>query len=189
MLVDLYEAIKPRLCIGDAVWAMEGNGPSVGTPRRLGALLAAENGHALDLIGAALMNLSAREVPTLELAVERGLIPEDPHGLNVAGDWERFTQKDFIRTPIRPIKSWGSGNPVITDLLEGLLADKPRVQKNSCIGCGICGKRCPAGAITFSGKLPVVDRKRCIRCFCCQEFCEAGAMRVHRPPLARLIYR
>ena len=45
MLVDLYEYSRPSLCICDAVIGMEGNGPTQGTPRKIGCLLAARNGH------------------------------------------------------------------------------------------------------------------------------------------------
>ena len=49
VLVDLYEYSKPRLCICDAVIGMEGNGPTQGTPRHLGALLVSPDPFALDL--------------------------------------------------------------------------------------------------------------------------------------------
>jgi uncharacterized protein (DUF362 family) len=39
MLVDISEFIKPRLSFIDAVVGMEGNGPSGGTPRHVGALI------------------------------------------------------------------------------------------------------------------------------------------------------
>ena len=51
MLVDVCEYCKPRLSIADAVMTMEGNGPSGGTPRFMGAILASFNPHALDLAG------------------------------------------------------------------------------------------------------------------------------------------
>jgi len=70
MLVDLCEWCKPRLSIADAIMTMEGNGPSGGTPRFMGAILASFNPHALDLAGAHLMNLTANDVPTLAAAVQ-----------------------------------------------------------------------------------------------------------------------
>ena len=57
MIVDLNEYFRPRLVICDAVVAMQGNGPTQGQPRALGALLAAENPHRLDLLAAALIGL------------------------------------------------------------------------------------------------------------------------------------
>ena len=46
MLVDLADFVRPRLSICDAVVAMEGNGPTAGTPRNVGAVLAAQSPHA-----------------------------------------------------------------------------------------------------------------------------------------------
>ena len=43
--MDLAEYFKPRLTIVDAVECMEGNGPTGGTPRHMGAVLAGENPH------------------------------------------------------------------------------------------------------------------------------------------------
>lgn len=190
LLVDLYERLRPRICIADAVTVMEGNGPSVGTPRHMGALLAAANGHALDLLGARLMGgMDPSGVPTLEAAVRRGLVADAAEKLCVAGDYAPFVARDFVCSPIRSVISWGTGNPVLVRALERLLADHPRADRAECTGCGACARHCPAGAITFSNRRPRIDRNACIRCFCCQEFCPAGAMQKRRPPLARWLYR
>ena len=50
MLIDLNEYFRPRLYLVDAVVAMEGNGPTAGTPRPFGALLAGTNPHRIDLL-------------------------------------------------------------------------------------------------------------------------------------------
>ena len=83
---------------------------------------------------------------------------------------------------------WGRAADV---LLKAVLTARPKVTGAECIGCGECGRMCPAKAIQMEEskegkKLPVIDRKACIRCFCCQEFCPKGAMKVHRPIIAKL---
>lgn len=85
MIVDLDEYFKPRLTIVDAVECMEGNGPTGGTPRHMGALLAGESPHKVDLVCAGLIGLKREEVPTLEAALERGLIPASAEELTVEG--------------------------------------------------------------------------------------------------------
>ena len=39
---------KPTLSIMDAVWGMEGNGPTAGQNRHIGLVMASENAHALE---------------------------------------------------------------------------------------------------------------------------------------------
>ena len=72
-------------------------------------------------------------------------------------------------------------------MIEKLLAQRPRLEGEKCVGCGRCRDVCPADAIAMVGKRPRIDRKRCIRCFCCQEFCPESAMIVHRTAIARLL--
>ena len=75
MLVDLNLYFKPRLTWCDAVVAMEGNGPTQGTPRPIGCLLAAADPNALDLVCAHLMGLTPAQVPTLQAALPAGPDP------------------------------------------------------------------------------------------------------------------
>jgi len=189
MLVDLCEWCKPRLSIADAIMTMEGNGPSGGTPRFMGAILASFNPHALDLAGAHLMNLSANDVPTLAAAVSRGLVPQEIGDLRVFGDLESFVIPDYQLTPKQDVTLWGSKNPAIAKILSGMFASRPLIDRNRCVGCGECFRVCPAGAITIADKKAAIDKQKCIRCFCCQEFCPHGVIEVHRPPVARLLNR
>ena len=85
MLVDLAGFVRPRLSICDAIVGMEGNGPTAGTPRNIGAVLAAENPHALDLACAHIIGLRAGDVPTLVAAQARGYIPAEAGALSIAG--------------------------------------------------------------------------------------------------------
>ena len=189
MLVDLCEWCKPRLSIADAIMTMEGNGPSGGTPRFMGAILASFNPHALDLAGAHLMNLPANDVPTLAAAVSRGLVPQEIGDLRVFGDLESFVIPDYQLTPKQDVTLWGSKNPAIAKLLSGMFASRPLIDQPRCVGCGECLRVCPASAITIAGKKASIDKQKCIRCFCCQEFCPHAVIEVHRPPVARLLNR
>lgn len=102
MLVDLCEYFKPRLVLCDAVYAMEGNGPTQGHPRKVGAILAAESAHKLDLAAASLLGLTAQDVPTLAAARRRGLIPEAVDQLSVSGDLSAYLVPDFVVPSMRP---------------------------------------------------------------------------------------
>lgn len=192
LLVDLAQYIHPRLCIADYVWSMEGNGPTMGSPRFVGALMASESPHKMDIGGAYIMNIPFGSVPTLIAAKGRGLISGGIDTLNIEGELSDLVVPDFKRAAECEVTSWAGRNKFVDALAKKLLTSRPRPEKDICIGCGKCAEVCPAKAITMvkggaKGKLPRIDREKCIRCFCCQEFCPVGAMRVYRPPIARLI--
>lgn len=188
MIVDLDEYFKPQLSICDAVDGMEGNGPTQGTPRHIGALLASKSPHQLDLVAAKLIGMTKEDVPTLEAAFRRGLIPQTPEELICSEAPEAFVVADFEKIPRRGTQFENAeGGGWISRILRTALCSKPKVSKTACVGCGECARICPARAIEMINGLPQIDRSACIRCFCCQEFCPKGAMRVHRAPIARLI--
>ena len=195
MLVDLDEFWKPQLHLVDAVLAMEGNGPTAGSPKALGCLLAGENPHRIDLLCAALIGLDPATVPTLRAAQARGLCPEGLDGLRVDGPWQELVARDFAiitqRNGLQFQNAMGGGKrgALYSRLLARTLAARPGVEKPLCVGCRKCEQVCPAKAITMRSGKPVIRRAACIRCFCCQEFCPKGAMKVRRPPLARLLAR
>lgn len=194
MLVDLDEYVKPVLSIVDGVMGMDGNGPTAGRPKYIGVVAASPSPHALDLVCAELIGLKREDVPTLEAAYERGLIPESRKELCVSGDVEAHIVPDFenIRTKndlLFKNTLPGKLGEWFGKLVQTCLASRPKVEEDACVGCGKCAGICPASAITMEDKLPVIDRRRCIRCFCCQEFCPKGAMKVSRAPVARLLNR
>ena len=193
MIVDLDEYFKPVLNVCDAVVAMEGNGPTQGKPKRVGALLASKNPHALDVLAATLIGLEPKDVPTIAAAARRNLAPDSVEALSVAGDWKQFVQTDFELIENRNSLLFVGGKNVFGKAIRGgmnlCLASLPKVKKRACIGCGRCRDVCPAHTISIRNKKAVIDRKHCIKCFCCQEFCPVGAMRVHRSPVARILTR
>ncbi|MCQ2429464.1 MAG: DUF362 domain-containing protein [Clostridia bacterium] len=207
MLIDIdeYFAPKVRLCLVDGVVGMEGNGPTKGSPKHIGVLLASASPHAVDYVNAHLIGLGAAEVPTLLAAQRRGLIPEALSDIEVivpgadrGGDTAArlvpFRVSSFDHIAVRRSLVFTSKGKIPGWFCKVFLSSRPQLRKNECIGCGKCANTCPAKAITIqkdkTGKgrgKAVIDRDKCIRCFCCQEFCPVGAMKVHRTLIARLL--
>ncbi len=194
MLIDLNEYFKPQLNLIDAVIGMEGNGPTAGTPRAIGALIASRSPYCADLLAAKLIGISDLEAPTVRVMKARGLCPQSVEGLEIRGDYAPFVIEDYglianrrsLEVLNNPKTAFGR---VLTKSLRSVLAPKPVVLKESCVRCGKCAEVCPAGAVAVGEKPAKIDRSKCIRCFCCQEFCPKGAIEVHRPAIARIASR
>ena len=194
MIVDLDEYFRPCLSLVDGVVGMDGNGPTAGDPKPMGVLLASPSPHEADLACARLIGLERADVPTLEAAYERDLIPARAEELTVAGSLEEHLVPDFQRIVTKNDLLFrdtlpGAAGKLFGAFLRRCVSSEPRVRKTECVGCGKCRDICPAKAITMKKNLPSIDRKKCIHCFCCQEFCPKGAMKVDRPFVARMLNR
>ena len=186
MLVDLNEYFKPRLAICDAVVGMEGNGPTAGTPRQIGAIIASKSTYYADVVGAELIGMNIDGLPTLQAAYERGFAPASSKNLRLYGDIRALTVDDFKAPPVRGLSFMRKGN-VLHFISKAALEHKPTLKKRLCAGCGECARMCPAKAIEMKNKKPHINREKCIRCFCCQEFCPRAAMVAHRPLAAKVL--
>jgi ferredoxin len=194
MIVDLDEYFHPVLSIADAVIGMEGNGPTAGTPRKMGCILASRSPHALDMVAARMIGFDRSELPILEAAYRRGLVPDNVEEIELKGSLEGLTLDDFERVVERRSLEFQSdgGNflkRAVGKFIAAALRTKPVVKRNMCVGCGVCAGICPAKAITIDkNRKAVIKRRSCIRCFCCQEFCPKSAIKVHRTFIASLFH-
>lgn len=187
MLIDLNEFLKPKLCIVDAVVGMEGNGPTAGTPRQIGAILASTNPYKLDLACASIIGLKIDDVPTLSESLKRGLIPDSIEKLDINDDIFKYHIENYNNVLTHRTLTFEDKKTLFGRTATRLLQAKPNLKTDECVGCGKCAEVCPVKAIEIVNKKAKIDRKKCIKCFCCQEFCPKGAMKVKRTVVARLL--
>ncbi len=195
MLADLNLCVAPRLAIMDGIVAMEGNGPSSGTPINMNVLLFSADPVALDGVFAALVHLDPEQVPTCVSGARVGLgtldaqeiIVRTPEGdLTVMQAQEKYGNPDFdvFRDKLRR-----SLTMKLMPLLP-ILQHRPKVDLKKCIGCGICEEACPVpekAVHSGHGQKAKYDYSKCIRCYCCQEMCPAKAIEVYHSPRNKLL--
>ncbi len=162
----------PDLAVLDAVTAMEGDGPTHGTPRELGLVLAAADPVALDATAARIAGIEPGRVLHLGEAAALGLGTADAAGIRLDGDPGQVgplrvpsTQRAGVLTAI--------ANLVVFNVLH---RSRLRVDVRKCRGCGECVGACPSEAIVLGDGTVTIDTRRCQLCFCCAELCPEGAV-------------
>ena len=65
-------------------------------------------------------------------------------------------------------------------VLPERFAGRPEVAPEKCSQCGKCVEICPAGAVTWTGKSPVIDTGKCIFCSKCAEVCAVKAVTISK---------
>lgn len=189
-LADICLFSSPVLSFMDAVEAMEGNGPTAGTPRHVSAVLAGENPFELDLCGAKIINTPPMEIPLLKHAIERRLCPDSAESLDISGDnINDFIVKDFKVPQNKSMYFLGQNPPeFLLKFVKKHINPRPVFDHSICVGCGDCADNCPAKVIAMENRKPhLVSTEKCIRCFCCQELCPRKAVSVYKPFILRML--
>ncbi len=193
MLVDLNTLVKPRLCVMDAIVAMEGNGPRSGKPKKMSVLLFSSDPIAIDATACRIIDLDPEVVPTSRAGEKAGLGTYHGENIEIVGeDIDSFLDPSFdvIRTPPMPCTRSRART-----FVKNRVCERPAIDKAKCTVCGICVRMCPVEpkAVDWhsgnKSKPPAYKYDRCIRCFCCQENCPEGAVFVESPLVGKIFFR
>lgn len=111
-IIDMVRANKLGLVVIDASTAMEGNGPTEGSPVKMGLIIAGTNPLATDMIAASAMGFKPEEIPTFLWANKAGLTPSRLDEIEVRGETVEQVKRPFIRPKIYAWKEirdvWGA---------------------------------------------------------------------------------
>jgi uncharacterized protein (DUF362 family)/NAD-dependent dihydropyrimidine dehydrogenase PreA subunit len=182
-VVDIYSVKVPHLAVMDAVWGMEGNGPTRGNPRKLGLVMASRDCVALDAAACAVVGFRPFDVVTTRSASERGLGEGRLDQIEVVGESiANVALQDFKKPSTRflNLPTW-FGN-----MLYGRMAARPIINSKRCKKCKVCYKTCPVSAVVPANKY-YVDHDKCIRCYCCHELCPEDAVTLKETIMGRLL--
>lgn len=191
MILDLNQAIHPRLYIVDAIEAMEGDGPVGGNPVKLNLIAISSDPVALDATLCRVINLDPSIVPSVYYGslYGYGFLNEDD--IEIVGN----SLKEFVNPGFRVDRSQVS-EPEKKGILNPIfrrISRKPKVIAGNCTHCANCVDACPVmpKAIYFpekdSEKAPVIDYSLCIRCYCCFEMCSYNAIYLSNPFIRKVL--
>lgn len=184
-LIDIYQAVKPRINIIDGVIAMEGEGPSAGIPKHIGVILASSDAFACDYAALKIISVDYKKSPVMKAAEERGLF--DKNQVNISGaDISSIKPDSFDVPALKHNKNTSRFS--IGRFLKNRFRPQPEILNDKCISCGKCVEVCPPkAAIRGEDKKISIDYKKCISCFCCHEFCPEKAIKIRKNTLRRFL--
>ena len=202
-IIEMNKIIKPDFHIIDGLVAMEGDGPSTGTPRSLGVIEAGTNPFILDLFCAKMIGFDYNEVPYLKLAADKNFITKT--------QLEHFNKLELKQISLKKPKLGllaklllrnffiklrytklldpiFSSDIVIKILLslnirqdlfikEEATINKIYMEEERCDNCGKCLDFCPLGLTVTSPQFNF-GKSECIKCLYCFFVCPRDAIKV-----------
>ena len=173
--------MHPDFSIIDAIDAMEGDGPTGGQNRFVGALVGSESPYEADMVGAKLIDMNPEEILVLKNAQERGLCAGKLSEIEVLGDdFENIVVHDFKRARSSSIDFTTRVPKFMQPLAKRILTPYPKINTAQCVGCGKCAESCPQHTITLREHKAHIEYSKCIHCFCCHEMCPKHVINIKR---------
>lgn len=166
-ICGLYKISKTEYTIMDGIIAMEGAGPGNGDPKKVGYILASNDGIALDIAQATIMGHNPLDIPIVKFGIKKRLT-----------DTTKLSDINYANL---------NANDLIIDNFKRVSNKKMKEKRNApifleepCIKCKKCINICPANALTFKDEKVVINEKKCIKCYCCHEVCPVNAIEIRK---------
>lgn len=206
-IVSITESCRPHLHIVDGLFAMEGLGPTKGTPVRTDTVFIGTDPYFLDLIAARFASCDIGKIGPLNAARKRGLISEEllkkaqefpleiyerPFAPPQAGPLASFIhhpkrQKYFLAVRNTRFFNWACKTELVgkilfmTDLRQDVFLDEEMECSALTVAadkCTQCG-RCAAYCPLALSLPDGLSDKACIRCLYCFCVCPQEAIQFH----------
>lgn len=174
-LVEMYSSLKPDLNLVDAIVAMEGDGPSSGTPRKTGLIIGGKDAVAVDSIASRLYGLKWHSVAMLRIASCRGIGIAESAKIDISGNGVDALFTTNMKKP--KFRFLHNLPDIFFYWVFRLLNWHIECDFSKCSACGMCTDICPKNAIKSpEGENLQIDRNKCILCLCCVESCSCDAL-------------
>ncbi|MBW2996947.1 DUF362 domain-containing protein [Candidatus Woesearchaeota archaeon] len=177
LLLDVYSAKIPKLCLMDGIIGMEGNGPTHGKAKKTGIIIASRDAVALDMVATRIIGFRFKDLDFLKTARKRRMAPERIRVLGIKN----------IKVPYKkPLSYKLNISQPVQNILYRTIKTYFNVNKPNCRACRQCMHLCPQNAISMRKGFPAFDKEKCIMCYCCHELCPHGAIVLKKPLVLRM---
>ena len=173
IILDIHRQVQPAWNLIDGIMAMEGEGPTGGTPRKADLLALGSEAAVLDWLVEEWAGFGS-PTPLLAEARELGLV--DPEKIEALGP----AAAEPLRPKLKPARGAADATVPGQAFWRRLFVRRPKISGSRCHRCEVCVKHCPAKAMRLVNDRVVIDYKKCINCYCCQELCPYGAVSIAR---------
>lgn len=98
VVVDINTVLKSRLTVIDGFYALEGSGPTTGTPVKMDLIIAGKDPVAIDATGCRVMGINPEEIYHIRRAHEKGLGEMEEAKIELVGNRLEEVMRRFRRT-------------------------------------------------------------------------------------------
>ena len=186
-ICDLNYYRPSDLVITEAVYTLEGNFPSEGSPVKTDIITVADNVVAADLVGAKMLGIDPMEVYHLQEAIGRGMGPSSLDEIDLLGDplEELLSERSLVHAPREPEPHVGQHRLSIENacqscrqaLAGGLLAASHRPELDDLESVRIIAGHQDREPSIDDGKVPIYGN-------CAYRYRDLGRYEPGCPPLA-----